>query len=304
MADELYKVLGVKKDATQADIRNAYRALAKKHHPDLNPGDKASEERFRKVRAAHDVLADKKKRSQYDAGEIDAEGKETPRQFYREYADAGGNQRYASNAGFDDLGDLFSDLFRARQQGGENVHLRMRGGDLRYALQVSFLEAINGAKKRVTMPDGKTLDIKIPPGHRDGQILRLRGQGLPGVGGGDVGDAYVEIHVIAHKTFSRRGQDILVDLPVAIGEAALGAKVRVPTARGSVTMSIPAGSNSGDTLRLKGQGVAAAGGKHKAGDQLVTLSIVLPKKIDAKLKGFLEDWGKDHAYDPRENMGG
>lgn len=303
MVEELYEVLGVKKDASQADIKKAHRSRAKKHHPDLNPGDKASEETFRKVQAAYNVLSDEEKRRQYDAGEIDAEGKETPRQFYREYADASGNHPYASSAGFDDLGDIFSDLFHAQQHGGEKAHIRMQGGDVGYRMEVSFLEAVNGAKKRITMPDGKTLDITIPPGHRDGQILRLRGKGMPGLGGGSAGDAHIEVHVKPHPTFRRRGRDILVDLPVALNEAVLGAKVRVPTARGSVVMTIPPGSNTGDTLRLKGKGVAALG-KHTAGDQLVTLSVVLPKKTDAKLSAFLEDWAKDHGYDPRLGMKG
>jgi len=303
VAEELYEVLGVKKDASQADIKKAHRLLAKKHHPDLNPGDKASEETFRKVQAAYNVLSDDEKRRQYDAGEIDAEGKETSRQFYREYADASGNHPYASSAGFDDLGDIFSDLFRAQQHGGGKTHIRMQGGDVGYRMEVSFLEAVNGAKKRVTMPDGKTLDITIPPGHRDGQILRLRGKGMPGLGGGSAGDAHIEIHVKPHRTFRRRGRDILVDLPVALNEAVLGAKVRVPTVRGSVEMTIRPGSNTGDTLRLKGKGVAALG-KHAAGDQLVTLRVVLPKKTDAKLSAFLEDWAKDHGYDPRQGMEG
>lgn len=303
MAEELYEVLGVKKNASQADIKKAHRLLAKKHHPDLNPGDKASEETFRKVQAAYNVLSDVEKRRQYDAGEIDAEGKETPRQFYREYADANDNHAYASSAGFDDLGDIFSDLFQAQQHGSEKVHIRMQGGDVGYRMEVSFLEAVNGAKKRITMPDGKTLDITIPPGHRDGQMLRLLGKGMPGLGGGPAGDAHIEVHIKPHRTFHRRGRDILFDLPIALNEAVLGAKVQVPTIRGSVTMTIPPGSNTGDTLRLKGKGVVASG-KHPAGDQLVTLRVVLPKKTDAKLSTFLEDWAKDHGYDPRQGMEG
>ncbi len=303
MADELYKILGVQQNASQADIRKAYRALAKKHHPDLNPGDKASEDTFRKVQTAHDILSDKQRRAQYDAGEIDAEGKETPRHFYREYAGGDGGHPYTSSAGYEDLGNIFSDLFRAQNRGGENVHIRMRGGDVRYRLQASFLEAVNGAKKRVTMPDGKTLDISIPPGHRDGQILRLRGKGMPGLGGGEAGDAYVEVQITPHAIFRRRDRDILIDLPVALHEAVLGAKVSVPTAHGPVTMTIPAGANTGDTLRLKGKGVPKAG-KHAAGDQLVTLRVVLPKGADESLRNFLKDWSKDHAYDPRQGMGG
>ena len=303
MTEELYEVLGVKKDESNADIKKAHRSQAKKHHPDLNPGDKASEETFRKVQTAYNVLSDEEKRRQYDAGEIDAEGKEKPRQFYREYADAGGDHPYASSAGFDDLGDIFSEIFRAQQQGGGKAHIRMQGGDIGYRMEVSFMEAVNGATKRVTMPDGKTLDITIPAGHRDGQILRLRGKGMPGLGGGSAGDAHIEVHVKPHRTFRRRGVDILVELPVALNEAVLGAKVNVPTARGPVSMTIPPGSNTGDTLRIKGKGVAAHG-KHAAGDQLVTLSVVLPKKTDAELAAFLQEWAKDHSYDPRQGLEG
>ena len=302
MADDLYQVLGVDKTASQKEIRAAHRARVKKHHPDLNPGDKRAEETFRKVQAAYDILSDEEKRRRYDAGEIDAAGKEAPRQFYREYA-AAGDHPYASSAGFDDIGDIFADILRAQQHGGENVHIHAHGGNVGYRMEVSFLEAVNGAKKRVTMADGKTLDITIPPGHRDGQILRLRGKGIPGLGGGSPGDANVEVHVKPHPTFHRRGRDILVNLPIALNEAVLGAKVTVPTVRGSVTMTIPPGSNTGDTLRLKGKGVAALG-KQAAGDQLVTLSVVLPKQIDAGLAAFLEDWAKDHGYDPRRGMEG
>jgi len=302
VTEELYEVLGVRKDVSQADIKKAYRARAKKHHPDLNPGDKTSEDTFKKVQKAYNILSDKEKRRRYDAGEIDAEGNEAPRPFYREYAAANGGQPYASSAGFEDLGDIFSDIFRAQQRGGENVNVHRRGGDVGYRMEVSFLEAVTGAKKRITMPDGKTLDITIPPGHRDGQMLRLKGKGMAGIGGGAPGDAIVEVHVTAHRMFHRRGRDILLDLPVALHVAVLGAKVHVPTVRGAVAMTIPPGSNTGDILRLKGKGVAASG-KHKAGDQLVTLNVVLPKKTDPKLKAFLEDWAKDHGYDPQQDMG-
>jgi len=302
VADELYKVLGVRKDASQADIKKAYRALAKKHHPDLNPGDKASEDTFRNIQTAYKVLSEKEVRRRYDAGEIDAEGKETPRQYYREYADVGGDHRYTSNAGFDDLGNIFSDLFRA-QHAGEKAHIRMRGGDVSYRMEVSFLEAVNGAKKRITLPDGKVIDITIPPGHRDGQILRLKGKGMPGIGGGETGDAHIEIHVKPHPTFTRLERSILLDLPVALHEAVLGAKVHVPTIRGSVVMTIPPGSNTGDTLRLKGKGLAASG-THAAGDEIVTLHVVLPEQPGEKLAAFLEGWAKDHGYDPREKMKG
>lgn len=300
MADDLYDLLGVSKDASSDDIRNAYRALAKKHHPDLNPGDKTAEETFKKIQAANDILSDPEKRRQYDAGEIDAEGNETQRNFYREYASSGGEHPYRSSAGFEDIGDIFSDLFRGRggTGDGENVNIRMRGGDVRYTMEVSFLEAVNGTKKRVTMPDGKTLDIAIPAGLNEGQVLRLRNQGMPGLGGGGAGDAYVEIRVSTDPTFRRRGRNIHMDLPIALHEAVLGAKVRVPTVGSAVTMTVPPGSNNGDTLRLKGKGVPATSGQ-SAGDQIVTLRVQLPKEPDDELKSFLAEWATSHAYDPR-----
>ncbi len=303
MSDDLYRVLGVAKTATSDDIRKAHRALAKKHHPDLNPGDKSAEETFKKIQLAYDILSDDGKRRQYDAGEIDAEGNETQRGYYREYASGDGANPYHSSAGYDDLGDIFSDLFGRRGTGGERAHLRMRGGDVRYSMEIAFLEAVNGAKKRVTMPDGKALDITIPPGHRDGQMLRLRGQGMPGLGGGEAGDAFVEIHVAKHKIFDRNGDDIHIVLPVALHEAVLGAKVRVPTASGVVAMTIPAGSNSGDTLRLKGKGVPARR-RRPAGDQIVTLRVMLPASPDDRLAAFMKEWSADHAYNPRTGVEG
>lgn len=297
MADQLYKVLGVKKDATAREIRDAYRALAKKHHPDLNPGDTASEDTFKTVQAAYDILSDEDKRRQYDAGEIGADGRETPRHFYREYAGADADNPYRSQAGFDDLGGIFSDLFRGR--GGDNANIRMRGGDMRYRLEVAFLDAALGATKRLTLPDGQTLDVAIPAGHGDGQMLRLKGKGMPGLGGGPAGDAYIEVHVQPHPKFHRRGRDILVELPVALNEAVLGARVKVPTVHGSVSMTIPAGANTDDTLRLKGKGIKAQG-KTPAGDQLVTLKVMLPETIDAELAEFMKDWAGRHGYDPRD----
>lgn len=303
MEDELYGVLGLAKNAASDDIRKAYRTLAKKHHPDLNPGDAASEETFKKIQVAYDILSDEEKRRLYDAGEIDAQGNEVQRGYYREYAAADGDNPYHSSAGFDDFSDMFSDLFRARGQDGTRAGIKIRGGNVRYSLDVSFLEAANGTKKRVTMPDGKTLDITIPPGQRDGQLLRLRGQGMPGLGGGGAGDAYVEIHVAPHRIFRRRANDIHLDLPITVYEAVLGAKIRVPTIRSAVTMTLPAGSNTGDTLRLKAKGLATGEG-HMIGDQIITLRVMLPEEPNDQLTSFMENWTKENAYDPRLAMEG
>lgn len=302
MADDPYKVLGVSRDAGDDDIRKAYRELAKKNHPDLNPGDRAAEDRFKAITAANDILGDPEKRKRFDEGEIDASGAETHRQFYREYAEGADAHPYRSSAGFEDLGDVFADLFgHARQGGGGTV--RMQGGDVRYTMEVDFLEAANGSKKRITMPDGQALDITIPEGMEDGRQLRLRGKGMPGIGDGPPGDAYVVVHVRPHTIFRRRGRDILIDLPVSLTEAVLGAKIQTPTIGGEVTLTIPKGANTGMTLRLREKGIRDAR-DGKRGDQFVELRVVLPDKPDQELEDFVRRWGEDHPYDPRHGAGG
>jgi DnaJ-class molecular chaperone len=305
-----YEVLGVKPDASEADIRTTYRKLAKKFHPDLNPGNKQAEARFKDIGSAYDIVGDKAKRARFDKGEIDASGAERaskPYGDYRHYAEAEAGERYrgsgfrgTENMSPEDLEDLFS-FFGGRGGGnGGGRPVRARGADRRYALQVDFLDAINGTKKRIDLPQGKSLDVRIPAGLRDGQILRLEGQGGEGLGGGPAGDALIEVHVEAHPQFRREGDDIYLDLPVTLAEAVLGAKVSVLTADGNVTMSIPANSNSGRTLRLKGKGAPKPGLKGERGDQYVTLKVMLPDKPDPDLAAFLKEWAPKHAYDPRE----
>jgi DnaJ-class molecular chaperone len=297
LAADPYEVLGVKKDASQSDIQKAYRALAKKLHPDLNPGNKQAEERFKEVAGAYDLLGDEKKRARFDSGEIDASGAERPqqRQYYRDFADAG--SQYSNDAGFADFADddILSQIFRGRGRGGP---VNMRGQDRHYRLELEFLDAINGATQHITLPDGASLDVRIPAGTRDGQTLRLRGKGAPGIGEGPPGDALVEVTVRPHRTFSRDGDNIRVELPISLSEAVLGGKVTVPTPTGPVTMTVPKWSNTGAVLRLKGRGVTRAdGGK---GDELVALKIVLPEKPDPELESLIAKWGG--AYNPRETM--
>ena len=310
MVDDPYKVLGVAREASEDDIRKAYRKLAKEYHPDLHPGDVAAEERFKAVTAANDLLGDPDKRARFDRGEIDASGQERPQQqYYRHYADAGAGHPYHSTEGFADfadMGDVFSDLFGhargPRGAGPQGGTIRMRGGDTRYSFAVDFLDAVNGAKQRINLPDGSTLDLTIPAGVRDGQVLRLKGKGMPGIGGGPPGDALVEIQVRSHKLFRREGDDIHIELPITLAEAARGAKIDVPTTSGTVTMTVPAAANSGTRLRLKGKGVAT--GKAKGGDQYVTLKVVLPDKPDDELVEFLERWERENPYSPRAGMEG
>jgi len=306
MAEDLYSTLGVAKTASAAEITKAYRKLAKKLHPDLNPGDKAAEEKFKKIAAAYGIVGDEEKRGRYDRGEIDASGQETPQQrYYREYAGGEEGARYRSSAGYEDIGafsDLFGDLFGERggaRAGAGGRRFSMRGQDAQYRLDVDFLDAVNGTKTRITLPDGGTLDVAIPPGVTDGQVLRLRGKGTPGLGEGEAGDALIEISVKSHPVFKREGDDIVVEVPITFDEAVLGGKVEVPTIGGRVSVTVPAGANTGQTLRLKGRGIKSKG---RSGDQLVKLSVVLPERIDEDLKSFVEKWREDHRYDPRRKL--
>jgi len=306
-----YKTLGVPKNSSDADIKKAYRTLVKKLHPDLNPTDKKAEERFKQVSAAFNLLGDKDKRAKFDRGEIDAAGSETPEQrYYKDYANEAGARHYHSEAGYDDIGDVFSGIFGrghgARQSGGQNSgpgggqrQFKMRGGDVHYLLEIDFLDAVNGASKRITMPDGSSLDVKVPQGICDGQTIRLRAKGQPGFNGGPPGDALIEISVKAHPLFKRDGNDIVLELPITINEAVLGGKIDVPTISGKVRAAIPKGASSGQTMRLKGRGIKHSG---KKGDQLCILKIVLPAKIDSELEKFMLQWQKNHPYNPRQKM--
>ncbi len=301
MSADPYTVLGVERNASQEEIRKAYRALAKKLHPDLNPGNKDAEERFKQVSAAYDLLGDAEKRARFDRGEIDAAGTETPRpNYYRDFATAGGPgaERYESRAGYADFAesdDIFAELFARRSAGGAEI--RMRGADLPFHLHVDFLDAVNGATRRLSLPDGSTLDVAIPPGIRDGQLLRLKGKGRPGIGGGPPGDALIEVEVLPHPVFRRQGDDIQLDLPVSLTEAVLGGRVEVPTPTGPVTMTIPKGANSGTTLRIRGKGVARRDGTR--GDEYITLTVTLPKTPDPELEKFVAGWEAGRSHKPR-----
>jgi DnaJ-class molecular chaperone len=303
MAADPYTTLGVKKDASQDDIQKAYRKLAKKLHPDLNPGNKKAEEQFKEVASAYDLLGDAGKRARFDRGEIDASGQDRPRQrYYRDFAD--GDSQYSSDAGFADFAsdDILSEIFGRQGRGGT---FRMRGPDAHYHLELDFLEAINGGKKQIVLPEGSALDVTIPAGTSDGTVLRLRGKGRPGMGGGPPGDALIEIAVRPHPLFRRDGDNIRVELPIPLRDAVLGGKVTVPTPTGPVTMTVPKWSNSGTVLRLKGRGVPRRDGKR--GDEYVTLKVMLPEKPDPELEKFIAHWGSGKTTgksgDQRQAMG-
>lgn len=305
MARDPYKVLGVDRNASQEEIRKAYRALAKKYHPDLNVEDKNAAERFKEIAAAYDILGDPERRKRFDRGELDAEGRERPeRQFYRQYAEGAQGAKYrrgGTEFGEADVGDIFSDLFgfARRGAGGEGpfARMRMRGMDRRYTLSVPFLEAALGGKRRISLPSGETIDVTIPAGIAHGETLRLKGKGEPGIGGGPTGDALVTIEVEPHPLFERKGKDIYSDVPVSLDEAVLGARIEIETIGGAVSVTVPPASNTGTVLRLKGRGIAGQAGP--PGDHFARLKVVLPKEPDPELRAFLEKWRMAHRYTPR-----
>lgn len=293
MAQDPYKILGLAKGASDEDVRAAFRRLAKSCHPDLHPGDKAASDRFKALSAAYDLLGDADRRRQFDAGLIDARG-EPVRQPYAHAAGAA--------AGGGAFRDVFNDFFgEAGWPGGRQQArpgFQARGQDVRYTLDVDFLEAVSGTKKRVTMPEGGVLDLSVPEGVGDGQVLRLKGKGKPGFGGAEAGDALVEIHVKAHSDYQRIGDDIQMSLPVSLDEAVLGGKIEVATPSGRVQLTVPKGTSSGRVFRLKGKGVRNQGsGKH--GDLLVTIHITMPETIDEGLAYFMSEWRKKHPYSVR-----
>ncbi len=299
-----YETLGVTRSATDRDIKEAFKKLARKFHPDLHPDDKAAEEKFKDISAANDLLKDKEKRRRFDAGEIDADGAERPQErFYRDFADGGSSASHAAREGFGSNEELEEFLRRAFAGGGQRGHetFQARGQDVSYVLPVQFMEAANGAQRTVTLPEGKTLQVMIPEGAEDRQMLRLKGQGMAGFGGGVAGDAYVELHVEPHRFFHRKDDNIHVEVPVTLKEAMLGARIEVPTISGPVTMTIPKGSNTGTTLRLRDKGIRNRKTGQR-GHQLITLKAVLPSVEENELVAFLESWQPNNPDHPRRKM--
>jgi len=318
MAD-LYSQLNVPRGASEAEIKKAYRKLAKELHPDKNKDNPKATERFSRVTQAYDILTDKDKRAQYDRGEIDEDGNPKMPFGYGggpgAGAGRGGGFRGPNGEPFEftgggeaaDISDLFEGLFSGmgRRGGGGGPFSGFgrrsappqKGADVAYRLDVPFEDAARLAGQRVTLGSGKTLDIKLPPGVEDGTRIRLAGQGQPGPAGN--GDALVTINIKPHRFFRREGDNIRLDLPVSLDEAVLGGKVRVPTVDGAVMLSVPKGSSSGKVLRLKGKGFTAKNGQR--GDQLVTLAVDVPD--DAELASFLEGWSQRGRTNPRASLG-
>lgn len=294
MAADPYTTLGLARSATDEEVRSAFRKLAKSCHPDLHPGDRAAADRFKSLSAAYDIVGDPERRRLFDTGLIDASG-DPIRQPQPNGAHAGAAGSFR---------DVFNDFFNdgswsgARSGNTGRPGFHVRGQDVRYTLDVEFLEAISGTRKRVTMPEGGMLDLTVPEGVTDGQVLRLKGKGKPGFGGAEPGDALVEINVKPHADFQRVGDDIHMVLPISLDEAVLGGKVDIATPSSRVQLALPKGTSSGRVFRLRGKGAKANGGT-KQGDLLVTVRIMLPDEIDEGLAYFISEWRKKHPQKPR-----
>ena len=295
MAGDPYQELGIGRTASQAEIRKAFHKLAKELHPDKNPGDKAAEERFKRISAAFDLLGDAEKRGKFDRGEIDADGREQFRGFGgRGQGGTGGPGGFGGRfegADLDDIFDIFGGLGGGRQRGPG------RGQDIRARMEISLDESIAGGNRRIAFSDGRTLDVLIPKGAADGQTLRLKGQGAPGRQGGQAGDALIEMVVAPHPVYRRDGADLHMDVPVSVPDAVLGGKISVQTPDGAVNLTVAKGSNSGQVLRLKGRGAFDAR-TAKRGDLFARLIVTLPAKPDAELETFSEAWRSQRPYSP------
>ncbi len=302
-----YQTLGVTRSATAAEIKSAYRKLAKKYHPDLNQGgSKGVEQKFKEITAAYDLVSDPAKRAKYDRGEIDEQGQE--RGFHpRGGARYGTRSSSNGNGGSSPFGfgggmgmdDILSEFFRGTtRQSGEAAPAE-KGADVAYTMTVPFVEACLGGTKRLTLDSKKTIDVTIPAGTEDGHKLRLRGLGHAGVGGS--GAAIIEIKVAPHPFFRREGNALHLDVPISLPEALLGEKVTIPTLDGSVALRVHKGANTGSVMRLKGKGIPNP--KGEAGDMFATLKIMLPDGEDADLATLIEKWAKKKAYNPRKKLG-
>jgi DnaJ-class molecular chaperone len=311
LASDPYQVLGVPRTASADEIRKAFRKLAKANHPDTNPNNKEAEERFKRVSGAFDIVGDPAKKKKFDAGEIDADGRETARGFAGGHGPwgpppgggfGGGPQaQYRESFEGVDLGDILGEMFggqrggRGGGQAGGFGGFSQRGADVRARLEIDLEDAIKGAKRRISFSDGRTIDVTIPKGAQEGQTLRLKGQGSPGRAG--PGDAFIELAIAPHPIYRREGEVLVMDVPVTVYDAVLGGKAEAPTPDGPVTLTIPKGANTGTRLRLKGRGLTNPKGVR--GDLFARLVVTLPEKPDPELDAFAEAWRRERPYAPR-----
>ncbi|UTW56759.1 DnaJ C-terminal domain-containing protein [Kordiimonas sp. SCSIO 12610] len=318
---DLYQILGVKRGSSDADVKKAYRALAKKLHPDTNKDDERVAERFKEVTAAYNILGDKDLRNKYDRGEIDADGNQ--QSAFDAAAQNARNQRASAHRArgknpfdFEEAEDLFSDFFNfggfrkkkkssQKSEGKQKTNPykeagRRKGLDINYTITIGFEESITGGSRRLKLNDGRSIDIKIPEGIQDGQVVRLTGQGGPSIAGGEKGDALVEVHVSEHAYYTREGLDIHLELPISLDEAVLGGDIEVPTPKGRLTIRVPRNSSTGKRLRLKGKGVKK---RDQVGNMYVSLKVMLPKTRDLELEKALKNWKGGNGPALRKNSG-
>ena len=281
-----YETLGISRNASATDIKKAYRKLAREFHPDSSPNNPKAEDRFKDLSTAYGIISDEDTRGRYDRGEIDAMGNAV--NLRRGQRPSGFNQRQRGYSPFEDF---------FKRQGPRS--LKIDGSDVSYSLKVDFIDVALGADKKVNMTNGKRLAVFIPAGTKNAQILRLKGQGMDGIGGGKNGDAHVEILYQTDKLYRRDGDDLHIELPVSLPEAVLGTNIEVPTIHGPVKLNVKAGSNTGNILRLKGKGIQNRSKKIN-GNQFVTLKVVLPKTPNKQLIHFVTKWAEENDYDVRE----
>jgi len=294
-----YQVLGVSKTATLDDIKTAYRNLAKKFHPDLNPGNKVAEEKFKDFASAYEKIGTAEARAQFDRGETPEQQQEQARSYHDTQKEGGRySQSFGGGMGGD---DFFENLFRnsRRTRSNQETNLDFAGEDHRYQMSIDFRDSVLGAEQEISLPHGKRLQIKIPPGVESGTKLRFKSQGGPGIGKGPPGDAYVEITVRPLPGFKRVGRNVETELGISFIEAILGAEIKVPTIDGFVVMQVPPGVTTGSRLRIKGKGIADS---KEPGDQMVLLKVMMPKKSKTDLEEAVRGWGGKYDYNPRENL--
>jgi DnaJ-class molecular chaperone len=306
-----YEVLGVPKTASANEIKEAYRSLAKKFHPDLNPGSKEAELKFKEVNQANEMIGTPEKRAQFDRGEIDPNryqyrsgGPQRGPYYYQTQDEPSGRYTYNFDQGADS--DIFESIFRQfgrKQKGGrsaqEGAEFQFPGQDEHYKMAIDLKDSVLGAEKEISLPSGKRLAVKIPPGTKSGSKLRFSGQGRPSVAGGKKGDVYVEVQINESSLFKAEGEDLIYELPISLFEAILGAEIKVPTLEGSILLKIPPGSNTDMKLRIPGKGLFNRESK-KRGDQIVILKVYLPKKMDPELAEAIRKASEINRYNPRE----
>lgn len=305
MNTDPYSVLGVSKTATQEEIRNAYRKLAKSLHPDLNPGNKQAEQRFKEVAAAYELIGDEKKRKAYEEGKAQEEAMRAQQQanarhFYYETQGPDFESGYSQGFSFE---DLFGEAMRGR--GGARTRPASGprpGQDEMYRMEIDLADVVRGAEREITLPSGKHLRVKIPPGVTEGMKLRFAGQGGPGFQGGPAGDAYVELSIRTSPLFHRQGNDLEIEIPITLSEAVNGGSIRVPTLDGNVMLNVPSGVSSGTRLRIRGKGIPSRAQDKERGNLYVRVKVVLPPVIDEELKKAVAEAEKRHPYDPRADL--